>query len=71
MYQMNTQHWHLLRAVFLVAGSFILGSVLLGLLVHPYFFYFTGFVGFMQIFFALTGYCPMAVLLHKLGLHER
>ena len=71
MYKMNTHRWHLLRTVFLVAGVFVLVSSILGFLIHPYFFYFTAFVGFMQIFFAITGYCPMAILLYKLGLHEK
>ncbi len=70
MYKMNTKKWHLTRIIFLISGIFITGSILLGFLIHPYFYYFTGLIGFMQGFFALTGYCPMAILLNKLGINE-
>lgn len=55
----------------LVAGSFVLGSVLLSQLHHPYWLYFTGFVGFMLILSSLSGFCPMEIILKKLGVKEK
>jgi len=71
MYKLKTDTWFLERIVFLVAGILVLGAVALGLKVNSNFFYFAGFIGFMQIFFALTGLCPMAILLEKLGAKGR
>jgi hypothetical protein len=68
MYKLKTDSWFLERVVFLMAGIFILGSVILGFTVSQNFFYFTGLVGFMQLFFSVTGLCPMAILLDKAGI---
>jgi hypothetical protein len=71
MYIASTKTWYLERLIRLVAGIFVLGSVLLGLLVHPGFLYFTGFVGLMLTIFALTGFCPMSIILYAFGARER
>jgi hypothetical protein len=71
MYIASTKTWYLERFIRLLAGIFVAGSVLLGFLVHPAFFYFTGFVGVMLTIFALTGFCPMSIILHALGARER
>jgi hypothetical protein len=71
MYIASTTTWYLERLVRLGAGVFVLGSVLLGFLVHPGFFYFTGFVGLMLTIFALTGFCPMSIILYAFGARER
>lgn len=66
IYRLPTHAWTVERSVFLVAGVFIFLSVLLGYHHHPYWFYFTGLVGLMMIFFSLTGWCPMAIILQKI-----
>lgn len=71
MYRASTKTWYLERLIRLVGGVFVLGSVLLGIAVHPGFFYFTGFVGLMLTIFALTGFCPMSIILYALGARER
>lgn len=71
MYIASTKTWYLERLVRLLAGIFVLGSVLLGLFVHPGFFYFSGFVGLMLTIFALTGFCPVSIMLHAFGARER
>jgi hypothetical protein len=71
MYIASTKTWHLERLIRLVAGIFVLGSVLLGLFVHQGFIYFTGFVGLMLTIFALTGFCPMSIILYAFGARER
>ena len=55
------------RYVRLVAGLFVTASVLLGVLVSPYFFWFTAFVGLNLFQSAFTNWCPMMTILSKLG----
>ncbi|HAK60492.1 MAG TPA: DUF2892 domain-containing protein [Nitrospiraceae bacterium] len=71
MYIADTKTWYLERWVRLIGGFFTLGSLLLGYFVHPGWFIFTGFVGSMLMIFALTGFCPMSIILHALGARER
>lgn len=56
------------RTVFAFAGVMILVSVTLGLLISPYWFMLTGFVGLNMLQAAFTGFCPLAIMLKKLGL---
>lgn len=56
------------RALRVVAGTFILLSLALGLWVHPYWFFFTAFVGLNLIQSAFTGFCPAEMLLRRCGL---
>lgn len=51
----------------LIAGAFIMASVLLGVWVNPWWFAFTGFVGLNLFQSAFTDWCPMVWLLEKLG----
>ncbi len=55
------------RIVFAVAGAFILISVLLAYYVSPYWLWFTAFVGLNLLQSAFTGFCPLAVILKKMG----
>lgn len=55
------------RAVMAFAGAVILASLGLGLAVHPYWFWLTAFVGANLLQAAFTGFCPLAMLLRKLG----
>jgi hypothetical protein len=71
MYIASTKTWYMERLIRLFAGIFVLGSVLLGMFVHSGFFYFTGFVGLMLTIFALTGFCPMSIILYAVGVRER
>lgn len=67
MYKLLTNRWSVERMVFLVAGIFVTGSVLLGLFWSTYAFYFTLFVGLMLIQFAISGWCPSAIIVQKVG----
>jgi len=71
MYIADTTTWYLERFIRLFAGTFVLGSVLLGYFAHPAWFIFTGLVGSMLMIFALTGFCPMSIMLYALGVRER
>ncbi len=54
----------------LIAGFFIMLSVALGILVNPWFFAFTAFVGLNLFQSAFTKTCPMMGMLRKLGIPE-
>ena len=47
----------------LIAGIFVTASVLLGMFVHPYFLWFTLFVGLNLAQSGVTNWCPMMTLL--------
>jgi len=49
------------------AGSLILVSVILAWLVSPYWLILTTFVGINLLQSSLTGFCPAAVILKKVG----
>jgi hypothetical protein len=51
----------------LIAGVFVVASVLLGKLVHPGFLWFTVFVGLNLFQSAFTGWCPMMTILRRSG----
>jgi len=54
----------------LIAGVFVVASVLLGMYVHPYFLWFTVFVGLNLFQSAFTRWCPMMVVLRKAGVPD-
>lgn len=56
------------RAVLGMAGSFVLISVVLGLVWTPWAFAFTLFVGANMLQAAFTGFCPAAMIFAKLGI---
>jgi hypothetical protein len=58
------------KGIRIVAGSFVVLSVLLGLLVSKWWFAFTIFVGLNLIQSAITGFCPAEKILQKLGLKK-
>lgn len=53
----------------LFIGTFVLGSALLTYFHNWNWVYFTMFVGLNIIQFSVTGWCPLAVILKKIGLH--
>ncbi|SMG64925.1 conserved hypothetical protein, membrane [methanotrophic bacterial endosymbiont of Bathymodiolus sp.] len=55
------------RIVFAVAGAFILISLLLSQYHSVNWLWFTAFVGANLFQSAFTGFCPMAIILKKLG----
>lgn len=58
------------RYLRLIAGSFVLATLLLGYFYSPYWFLFTGFVAINLIQSAFTNWCPMITFLRKLGVRE-
>lgn len=58
------------RYLRLIAGSFVLLSLVLGFTVHPGFYLFTGFVALNLIQSSITDWCPMMAFLRRLGAAE-
>jgi len=56
------------RAILAFAGFMVLLSVALTVWVHPYFIWFTVFVGFNMFQSAFTGFCPAVMIMKKLGM---
>ena len=64
---MNVDSW-----IRVIAGSFILISLALGVPASPlfhstYWLWFTAFVGANLLQYGVTGFCPMVPILKKLG----
>ena len=56
------------RGLRLVAGLFVMLSVALGVLINPWWFAFTVFVGANLFQSAFTNWCPMMLILRRIGL---
>jgi hypothetical protein len=56
------------RTLRLLAGAFVLLSLALGYYVHPYWYFFTAFVGLNLFQSGLTNWCPMMTFLKMAGL---
>ena len=59
------------RWIRLIAGSFILISLALAHWVHPYWLWFTAFVGANLFQSSLTRWCLMEDILKKLGVAKK
>jgi hypothetical protein len=55
------------RLLRLIAGAFVMASLMLGYFYSPYWFLFTGFVALNLIQSAFTNWCPMMTFLRRLG----
>jgi hypothetical protein len=56
------------RVVLAFAGSFVLISLVLSRVHHPYWLWFTAFVGANLLQSAFTGFCPLAKILKAIGI---
>ena len=56
------------RAVLTLAGTMVLVSVLLAVLVSSWWLLLTGFVGLNLLQSSFTGFCPAGVVFRRLGL---
>jgi len=71
MYILRTDGWYLERLTYLIGGSMTLLSAVLAAFVSPYWLILTALVGVNLIILSLTGFCPMAIILSKLGAKPR
>lgn len=68
IYRLKKDSWYIERINFLLGGFFVFFSVLLYFITGKNgFLYFTMFVGFMLMFFAITGWCPSSIVMGLLG----
>ena len=63
------------KLIYVFAGSFILLSLALGVQASPafhssYWLWFTTFVGANLLQFGFSGFCPLGMILKKLGVKE-
>ena len=58
------------RYLRLIAGVFIVLSVLLAHFFSPYWLYFTAFIGLNLAQSAFTDWCPMMTILRQLGVKD-
>ncbi|EDY84127.1 hypothetical protein VDG1235_3757 [Verrucomicrobiia bacterium DG1235] len=56
------------RIVFAFGGTLVLVGVALGIWVHQYWFILPAFVGLNMLQASFTGFCPLAIILKKLGM---
>jgi len=49
------------------AGAFILLGIALAYFINPWFILISGFVGVNLFQFGFTGFCPLSIILKKLG----
>ena len=56
------------RIVMAFAGTVVLASVLLAVYVNVNFLWLTGFVGANLLQASFTGFCPLAMVLKKIGI---
>jgi hypothetical protein len=56
------------RYVRLFAGSFVLASLLLARYHSPHWLWFTAFVGFNLLQSSITRFCPLELVLRRIGL---
>lgn len=56
------------RVVMAFAGTVVLASVLLAVYVNVNFLWLTGFVGANLLQASFTGFCPLAMILKKIGI---
>lgn len=58
------------RFVLAFAGAMVLASLLLGHFVSPNWYWLTAFVGANLLQSAFTGFCPLALILRKVGVRS-
>ncbi len=61
------EEFYIERFVRIIAGSFVLVSLLLAHFHSPYWLWFTGFVGLNLFLSGFTQFCPLFNLLERLG----
>jgi hypothetical protein len=71
MYLLKTDKWYLERVLFLMGGCMNSLSIILILVHSIWWLILTGLVSLNLLMFALTGFCPSAVLFFKMGIKSR
>lgn len=58
------------RIVHFVAGTLILTGLLLGYYVNGNWLWLSGFIGFNLLQHSITNWCPLIIILRKLGIGD-
>ena len=61
----STRRWPLERVLFALAGTMVIVSVLLAVLVSEWFLLLTAFVGLNQWLYVVAGSCPAAFIIRR------
>jgi hypothetical protein len=67
LYIVPTDRWYIERAVWLIAGFFVLTATALAVFVDPRFVVFVAATGLASMVVAFTGFCIIGNILHRLG----
>lgn len=67
MFIASTKNWYLERTLFLIAGCVSLLGLTIGFYFSQWGFLLNLLVGINLVIFSLSGFCPMAIILGKLG----
>jgi hypothetical protein len=59
------------RAIYVLAGSFVLTGTILAILISPWFLILPAFVGTNLLQSAFTGFCPAEKIFRRLGLKSQ
>lgn len=54
----------------IIAGTFVFASAMLGYFHHKYWLIFTMFVGLNLFQFGFTNFCPLKIILNKVGIKD-
>lgn len=65
-----TDRWYIRRVLFLLAGTFTLLGTVLAAFVSPWFLLLPALVGANQLLMVAVGWCPMSLLLGRLGVPD-
>ena len=71
IYMVPVNEWYIERTVWLIAGVALLTATGLALFVHPWFVLGVIATGAFSITVALTGFCVVGNVLHRLGFESR
>lgn len=63
---MSSRRWPLERALFALAGTVVLATVLLAVTVSPWFLAMTAFTGASMWLYVLFGACPASLVIERL-----
>ena len=66
VYRMDVSEWSVERVMFVFGGFLVIIFSLLALFFYPAFVWGALFVGVMFAVFAITGYCPGAIIAAKI-----
>jgi hypothetical protein len=67
----STVRWPQQRILFLMAGTVTLTGMLLGVLVSSWFLILPALAGVNQLLMVSAGWCPMSLVLTRLGVPNR